>query len=47
MQGGLVGQLVKRFGEKSLAIAGMVMLAAGLTLLTWSTSLALLLSAQG
>ena len=45
MQGGLVGQLVKRFGEKSLAIAGMIMLAAGLILLTWSTSLALLLIA--
>lgn len=45
MQGGLVGQLVKRFGEKSLAIAGLVMLATGLILLTWSTSLALLLIA--
>ena len=45
VQGGLVGQLVKRFGEKSLAIAGMIMLAAGLILLTWSTSLGLLLIA--
>lgn len=45
MQGGLVGQLVKRFGEKRVAIAGMMLLAAGLILLTWSTSLALLLIA--
>jgi len=45
MQGGLVGQLVKRFGERTLLIAGLVMLAAGLALLPWSTSLALMLVA--
>ena len=37
MQGGLVGQLVKRFGERKLLIVGLVMLAAGLALLPWST----------
>ena len=47
MQGGLVGQLVKRFGERGLAIGGMVMLAAGLILLTRSVNLALLLIALG
>jgi multidrug resistance protein len=47
MQGGLVGQLVKRFGERSLLIAGLVMLAIGLALLPWSTSLALMLVALG
>src|SRR5450759_1474270 len=47
MHGGLVGQLVKRFGERGLAIGGMVMLAAGLILLTWSVNLALLLIALG
>jgi len=47
MQGGMVGQLVKRLGERRLLIAGLVMLAAGLALLAWSTSLALLLVALG
>ena len=47
MQGGLIGQLVKRFGERGLAIGGMVMLAAGLILLTRSVNLALLLIALG
>ncbi len=47
MQGGMVGQLVKRVGERRLLIAGLVMLAAGLALLAWSTSLALLLVALG
>ncbi len=47
MQGGLVGQLVKRFGERKLLIAGLVMLAAGLALLPWSTSLAFMLVALG
>jgi MFS transporter, DHA1 family, tetracycline resistance protein len=47
MQGGLVGQLVKRWGERSLLITGFVMLAAGLVLLSWSTNLALLLVALG
>ena len=32
MQGGLVGRLVKRWGERSLLIAGLVMLAAGLSI---------------
>jgi DHA1 family tetracycline resistance protein-like MFS transporter len=47
IQGGLVGQLVKRFGERTLLIAGLVMLAAGLALLPLSTSLALMLVALG
>lgn len=47
MQGGLVGQLVKRFGERKLLIAGLVVLAIGLALLPWSTSLALMLVALG
>jgi MFS family permease len=47
MQGGLVGQLVKRFGERTLLIVGLVMLAAGLALLPWSTSLAFILVALG
>jgi multidrug resistance protein len=47
MQGGLVGQLVKRFGERSLLIAGLIMLGAGLALLSFSTQLALLLIALG
>jgi multidrug resistance protein len=47
MQGGLVGQLVKRFGERKLLIAGLVTLGAGLALLPWSTSLALMLVALG
>ena len=47
MQGGLVGQLVKRFGERKLLIAGLVMLTVGLALLPWSTSLAIMLIALG
>lgn len=47
MQGGLVGQLVRRWGEHALLIAGLVMLAAGLALLPISTRLALLLAALG
>ncbi len=47
MQGGLVGRLVKVFGEKRLLIGGLVLLAAGLALLAWSTQLALLLIALG
>jgi multidrug resistance protein len=47
MQGGLVGQLVKRFGERALLIVGLVLLAAGLALLPWSTSLAFMLVALG
>ena len=47
MQGGLVGQLVKRFGERKLLIAGLVMLAIGLALLPFSTTLAFMLVALG
>jgi DHA1 family tetracycline resistance protein-like MFS transporter len=47
MQGGLVGRLVKRWGERRLLIAGLGMLAAGLAFLSWSTNLALLLVALG
>ncbi len=45
MRGGLAGRLVKRCGERSLLIAGLLLLAAGLALLSWSTNLALLLIA--
>lgn len=47
MQGGLVGKLVKRFGERNLLIAGLFMLAIGLGLLPWSTQLGLMLVALG
>lgn len=47
MQGGLVGPLVKRFGEKGVMIAGLILLAAGLALLPWSTQLGVLLAALG
>jgi len=47
MQGGLVGRLVMRWGERRLLIAGLGMLACGLALLSWSTNLALLLVALG
>jgi MFS family permease len=47
MQGGLVGRIVRRFGERTLLIAGLVMLAAGLALLPWSTNLALLFISLG
>lgn len=47
MQGGLVGPLVKRFGEKGVMIAGLVLLAIGLALLPWSTQLGVLLAALG
>lgn len=45
MQGGMVGQLVKRFGERGLQIAGLGLLAIGLALLPFSGTLALLLIA--
>ena len=45
MQGGLVGMLVRRFGEHSVLIGGLVMLAAGLLLLPLSQTLAVLLIA--
>ena len=47
MQGGLVGRLVRRFGEHTLMIVGLLMLAAGLVLLPWSTNLALLFISLG
>ncbi len=47
MQGGLVGRLVKRFGERSLMLAGLGLLAIGLGLLPLSSSLALLLVSLG
>jgi len=47
MQGGLVGQLVKRFGERKLLIAGLVMLSIGLALLPFSSTLAFMLVALG
>lgn len=47
MQGGLVGQLVKRWKEQAIMIAGLVMLAVGLILLAFSTQLAILLIALG
>ncbi|MGZ3623481.1 MAG: MFS transporter [Ktedonobacteraceae bacterium] len=47
MQGGLIGQLVKRFGEQKLLIAGLVMLALGLALLPLSSTLAVMLIALG
>ena len=47
MQGGLVRQLVKRFGERNLMLSGLVLLGAGLIMLIWSSSLALLLIAVG
>ncbi len=47
MQGALVGRLVKRWGGSRLLITGLVMLAAGLALLSWSTNLAVLLVALG
>ncbi|HLZ20613.1 MAG TPA: MFS transporter [Ktedonobacterales bacterium] len=45
MQGGLVGRLVKRFGERNVLISGLVMLAVGLLLLPFSSTLAVLLVA--
>jgi multidrug resistance protein len=47
MQGGLVGRLVARFGERTLLRAGLVLLAAGLLLLPLAANLALLLLAIG
>ncbi len=47
MQGGLVRQLVKRWGERNLMLAGLVLLGLGLLLLIWSTNLVLLLISLG
>jgi multidrug resistance protein len=45
MQGGLVGRLVRRFGERGVQIAGLALLAVGLAVLPFSGTLALLLMA--
>jgi len=47
MQGGVVGRLARRWGERRLMLAGLVMLAVGLALLSWSTNLASLLIVLG
>ncbi len=47
MQGGLVRQLVRRWGERNLMLAGLVLLGLGLIMLIWSANLALLLLATG
>jgi multidrug resistance protein len=47
MQGGLVGRLVKRFGERGVQIAGLALLAAGLALLPFGVTLGVLLLALG
>jgi multidrug resistance protein len=47
VQGGLIGRLVRRFGERGLLIAGLTLLAIGLALLPLSTRLGLLLVALG
>lgn len=47
VQGGLVGQLAKRFGERALLVGGLALLAIGLALLPLSSTLALLLVALG
>lgn len=47
MQGGLVRQLVKRYGERNLMLSGLIFLGAGLFMLIWSSNLAFLLIAVG
>jgi multidrug resistance protein len=47
MQGGLVGRLVKWMGEQRLLIVGLLLLAIGLVLIPWSTTLAMLLITLG
>lgn len=47
MQGGLVGRLVKRWGERNLMLGGLVLLGLGLLMLIWSANLALLLASVG
>lgn len=41
VQGGLVGRLVRRFGERQLALSGSLVLAAGLATLPWMPTLPL------
>jgi multidrug resistance protein len=45
MQGGLVGRLVKRFGERGVQVAGLALLAVGLALLPFGVTLGVLLLA--
>ena len=45
MQGGLVGRLVKRFGEQAILVSGLLVLAGGLLLLPVSQTLAVMLIA--
>jgi multidrug resistance protein len=47
MQGGLVGRLVRRWGERPLLIGGLALLSAGLFLLPFASSLGVLLTALG
>lgn len=47
VQGGLVGQLAKRWGAQGLLLAGLALLAAGLLLLPFGASLPLMLLALG
>ena len=47
MQGGLVGRLVKRWGERPLLIGGLALLSVGLILLPFSSSVGMLLAALG
>lgn len=47
MQGGLVGRLVKRFGERAVLLAGLALLVAGLALVPLGTSVGVLLVALG
>ena len=47
MQGGLVGRLVKRWGERPLLIGGLALLSVGLILLPFSASLGMLLATLG
>jgi DHA1 family tetracycline resistance protein-like MFS transporter len=47
MQGGLVGRLARRFGERRLLLGGLALLAAGLALLPLGTAFAPLLLAIG
>lgn len=47
MQGGLVGRLVQRYGERRLLLGGLALLALGLALLPIASSLAVVLAALG
>ncbi|HEY6408756.1 MAG TPA: MFS transporter [Ktedonobacteraceae bacterium] len=47
MQGGVVGQLARSWGERRLLLVGLVLQAAGLALLPWSTNLTSLVVVLG